>query len=98
MKKRFFRVQLWPPEMHGYQHFSQHKAIDFDLHWWNIQHGIHLVEFSLRIDWKTDHGGVHFMFIFFNLVVEWCFYDGRHWNQVAGRYENDAERAAHIRN
>ena len=66
--KSYLRLKLFPPGMYGFRHLGNHKAIDFSVHWWSIEHGIHLFDVSLRIDWKTDHGGVHFMLVCFNFV------------------------------
>jgi hypothetical protein len=92
----YLRFKLIPPEVYGFRPLSEHKAIDFSAHWWKWKRGVNLIDVSLRVDWKCDHGGIHFTFVLLNFIVEWEYYDGRHWNYEAHRYMTDKEIAAEI--
>jgi hypothetical protein len=90
------RFKLMPPEVYGFRPIGKYKGTDFSIHWWDFKHGITLIDTSLRVDWKCDHGGIHFMFVLLNFIVEWEYCDGRHWNYEANRYMTDEEIATEI--
>jgi hypothetical protein len=46
---------------------------------------------SIETTYRSDHGGFYFTVVICNLKVEFNFYDIRHWNDAAGRYNLESE-------
>jgi len=53
--------------------------------------GIHWLIISIETSYRTDHAGFYFEIVICNLKVEFNFYDTRHWNDAAGRYNLESE-------
>jgi hypothetical protein len=50
-----------------------------------------LLEITFMISRRTHHGGFTFNATLFSHALEFMFYDNRHWNHTAGRYETEDE-------
>jgi hypothetical protein len=51
----------------------------------------HWLIVSIETTYRSDHGGFHSIVVICNLKVEFNFYDIRHWNDEAGRYNLESE-------
>ena len=57
----------------------------------DLSGGISWLIVSIETSYRTDHGGFYFIVLISNLKVEFNFYDIRHWNDAAGRYNLESE-------
>lgn len=76
---------------HWHSQPRNHKCFEFDVAVWGFERGIHWLIVSIETTYRSDHGGSYFTVVICNLKVEFNFYDIRHWNDAAGRYNLESE-------
>ena len=76
---------------HWHSQPRNHKCFEFDVDVWGFKRGIHWLIVSIETTYRSDHGGFYFTVVIRNLKVEFNFYDIRHWNDAAGRYNLESE-------
>jgi hypothetical protein len=76
---------------HWHSKPRKHRCFEFDVDLWGFKRGIHWLIVSIETSYRTDHGGFHSTFVVCNLKVEFNYYDVRHWDEAAGRYNLESE-------
>jgi hypothetical protein len=82
------------PLFHWHSKTRNHKCFEFDVDLWSFKRGIYWLIVSIETSYRTHHGGFHSTFVICNLKVEFNYYDVRHWNEAAGRYNLESEYEA----
>lgn len=76
---------------HWHSRSKNHKCFEFDVGIWSFARGIHWLIVSIETSYRADHGGFHSIVVICNLKVEFNYYDIRHWNEAADRYNLESE-------